>query len=790
MNTFQKITFAILLFLGLQHTGWAQIDLTMYNMTDIPQSNQVNPSMTQTNRFYIGIPLLSSIHLHHQNTVFNPFHLFSLENGLTTVRTTHFTDRVGKYNTVGMDVSTELLSFGFRQKKNYFSFSVKDRISGSVHFPKDLLRFPITGNGRFDQLDNNSLDFTDLAVDADHYAEIALGWQRQIKEKWSVGLRLKYLKGYQNIRTSNSNVLWTTDPITYDWTFTGEMNVMTSGIDQYLDSNSVVSQGNLFSSKKNNGVGVDLGATYSMNEKLDLSFSLIDFGFIKWKTDNRNYTSTNGEFVFTGLQLTADIYGADSTLTDSLEALGDELVADLENNFGYTENRDVYKTSLRSRLYLNANYKLYKASKTSGTLGLTAQGKFRNKRVHPSISLAYYQKVGQWMSASISYSAINKDYRNIGAGLRLNGGPIQWYITVDNLMPLRMTEINFPEQKETITYPSYSENMMFHTGVNLTFKPRNDRDGDGVVDKRDNCPDIPGTKEMKGCPDTDGDGIADQDDDCPNTAGPKELNGCPDTDGDTVIDKNDLCPEVAGPPENSGCPDADMDGVLDHEDDCPDVAGPIENKGCPWGDKDQDTVLDKDDKCPEEPGDVANEGCPWGDTDGDGVADNIDKCPEVAGVPQNNGCPLNDMDSDGVPDDIDKCPNTYGSRDNEGCPKVSTKDLEVLNSTFSNVEFKSNTAEITQESYPSIDKLVRILEENPERKLKISGHTDSIGEPPANLRLSKKRAQTVANLLIERGISRGRLEVIGYGESRPIASNMYHPGRQKNRRVELEFIFD
>ncbi len=789
MNIIKKTTLFFLFIIGVQQFVWAQIDLTMYNMTDIPQSSHVNPSMNQTNRFYIGIPGLSSIHLHHQNTVFNPFHLFRLENGLTTVRTTHFTDRVGKNNTVGMDASIELLSFGFRQKKNYFSFSIKDRISSSIHFPKDLLRFPITGNGRFDQLDNNSLDFSDLAVDADHYAEIALGWQRQIKEKWSVGLRLKYLKGFQNIRTSNNNVLWTTDPTTYDWTFTGEMNVMTSGLNQYIDSNSVVT-GSDFMRSKNNGIGVDLGATYTMNEKLDLSFSLVDFGFIKWKTDNMNFTSTNGEFVFTGLQLTADIYGADSTLTDSLEALGDELIADLENNFGYAENTNSYKTALRSRIYLNANYKLYEGNKSSGILGLTAQGKIRNKEVHPSLSLSYNQKLGRWMSASIAYSIINKDYRNVGAGLRLNGGPLQWYITVDNLMPLRMTEISFPEENETIVYPSYSENLMFHTGVNLTFRPRNDRDGDGVVDKKDQCPDIPGLKELKGCPDTDGDGIADQEDNCPDDKGPKELNGCPDSDGDTVIDKNDLCPEIAGPPENSGCPDADMDGVLDHEDDCPDTAGPIDNKGCPWGDRDQDTILDKDDKCPEEPGDVANEGCPWGDTDEDGILDNVDKCPEVAGVPENNGCPLNDMDSDGVADDVDKCPNTYGSKDNDGCPKISDNDLAVLNSTFSNVEFKSNTAEITQSSYPSIDKLVRILEENPERNLKISGHTDSIGEPAVNLKLSERRAQAVADLLTERGISRGRLHVVGYGETQPIESNMYHPGRQKNRRVELEFTYD
>ncbi len=106
------------------------------------------------------------------------------------------------------------------------------------------------------------------------------------------------------------------------------------------------------------------------------------------------------------------------------------------------------------------------------------------------------------------------------------------------------------------------------------------------------------------------------------------------------------------------------------------------------------------------------------------------------------------------------------------------------------MEFESNTAKITAESYPSIDELITILTKNADWKLKISGHTDSIGGPDANLKLSKKRAQTVADLIKARGISQERLEVVGYGETQPIESNMYHPGRQKNRRVELEFVFD
>jgi OmpA-OmpF porin, OOP family len=81
-----------------------------------------------------------------------------------------------------------------------------------------------------------------------------------------------------------------------------------------------------------------------------------------------------------------------------------------------------------------------------------------------------------------------------------------------------------------------------------------DRDGDGIADSEDACPDQPGTAALHGCPDRDGDGIADTDDACPDEPGSIATNGCPDKDGDGVADKDDKCPTVSGPASNNGCP--------------------------------------------------------------------------------------------------------------------------------------------------------------------------------------------------------------------------------------------
>lgn len=110
-----------------------------------------------------------------------------------------------------------------------------------------------------------------------------------------------------------------------------------------------------------------------------------------------------------------------------------------------------------------------------------------------------------------------------------------------------------------------------------------DRDGDGILDTEDLCPDTPGIPALNGCPDADGDGITDASDKCPNTAGIAKFEGCPDTDGDGLQDTEDKCPETAGPIDNDGCPvtDRDGDGVEDASDDCPDTPGTVANKGCP-----------------------------------------------------------------------------------------------------------------------------------------------------------------------------------------------------------------
>ncbi len=321
-------------------------------------------------------------------------------------------------------------------------------------------------------------------------------------------------------------------------------------------------------------------------------------------------------------------------------------------------------------------------------------------------------------------------------------------------------------------------------GVNLAYRLSGgkDTDGDGIVDKKDECPTVPGLTAFNGCPDRDGDGVVDKRDNCPDIAGPVDLKGCPDTDGDGIVDLEDQCPEVAGGAALKGCPDSDGDGVIDMEDTCPNTPGLRSMSGCP--DSDGDGIVDAEDKCPNEAGTAQMAGCPDRDTDGDGISDSKDACPQVAGIGAFQGCP--DTDGDGVQDSKDKCRTTPGSPSNNGCPVIKAEDRRILNLAVQNVRFETSRATLKTESYPILDQVVDIMRRYPDYNVKVRGYTDDRGNAAANQTLSENRARTCANYLISKGITSRRISSQGYGETNPVATNDTPEGRRMNRRVEFD----
>ncbi|MBM4344160.1 MAG: OmpA family protein [Deltaproteobacteria bacterium] len=260
-------------------------------------------------------------------------------------------------------------------------------------------------------------------------------------------------------------------------------------------------------------------------------------------------------------------------------------------------------------------------------------------------------------------------------------------------------------------------------------------------------------------PDLDGDGVGKTEDRCPTEKGTAALGGCPDSDGDGIANPDDKCPAQSGLALYGGCTatDGDGDGVVDHEDRCKAESGPKDLGGCP--DSDADGLPDLDDKCPKDKGDKAQGGCPP-DTDGDGLFDTVDKCPDVAGPKERKGCP-------------------------EQRVVVTKQKIAITEKVY----FETGEAKIKKESLGLLDEVAGILKKNPDlKKVRIEGHTDNIGDPAANLKLSADRAASVRKYLIGKGVAGARLEAQGLGDTKPLADNATEEGKHQNRRVEFHIV--
>ncbi len=297
-------------------------------------------------------------------------------------------------------------------------------------------------------------------------------------------------------------------------------------------------------------------------------------------------------------------------------------------------------------------------------------------------------------------------------------------------------------------------------GISYARRGDPDRDGDGIPNDEDTCPDDPedfdGFEDIEGCPD-------------------------PDNDQDTILDIHDTCPND---PE-------DFDGFRDDD-------------GCPDPDNDQDGILDVSDLCPDDPEDFdefedAN-GCPDPDNDQDGILDVDDTCPndpeDFDGFEDDDGCPDRDNDQDGLQDPADTCPNDPedfdGFEDDDGCPEEGEGLVQLTCDAIiiaDRIHFDTASDVIQPQSYRLLDQVASILQSVSYIHLvRIEGHTDDRGDDEYNLDLSQRRADSVLRYMLDAGISARRIEAVGYGEADPVASNDSSGGRAENRRVEFTIL--
>lgn len=129
----------------------------------------------------------------------------------------------------------------------------------------------------------------------------------------------------------------------------------------------------------------------------------------------------------------------------------------------------------------------------------------------------------------------------------------------------------------------------------------------------------------------------------------------------------------------------------------------------------------------------------------------------------------------------------FDPQQQENIERLAFKEgLDSIN--YSAVAFERGSASLTVSSQAALFELVEVLRAYPQFRIRVSGHTDNTGRAEVNLRISRERASSVANFLMDNNISANRIIAQGYGATRPIADNSTEAGRAANRRIEVNYV--
>lgn len=426
-----------------RNNALAQRNYTMYGLSHLGQAHYLNPAFTPDANIYISLPLgMQSFGV--SNSGFNLRHLLHSrpQDDSLVFDAARAVDKMGKRNFLTAESYNELLAFGFRIKDNYFSFSATNRLTTNFIYTDDLFRLALEGNGK--SYLGKRANLGNIGYNLNSYMEYAIGYNRKVNAKLSVGGRIKFLSGIMNVNTKKTRLGLYTDAETFDLTLDGSASINSSGIKPFYDTLAPDNYNPLSNSInfKNFGIALDLGGTYKLNEKISLSASVLDIGFIRWKTDNANFDMKDINYTFDGVNL-------NQFLKDSVKSVTEQLKDTLNNIFTGSENAESYKTGLNTRFYIGGTYKLTNYF----TAGFTLYNEIIKSRYRAAVIVSGNLKLNSWLGVTLNYSTYARSYGNIGLGLSLRGGPIQFFVATDNVLAFMA--------------PQRSKNFHLSTGLNL-----------------------------------------------------------------------------------------------------------------------------------------------------------------------------------------------------------------------------------------------------------------------------------------------------------------------------------
>jgi hypothetical protein len=418
-------------------------------MDRVPQSYQLNPAFQPKCDFFLGLP---NIHYNFHNSfsindvlkydpridsLIFPIH----RHGNVAQFLQGFTDK----NSLLNSFSVEGFSFGFRIKDFYFTLGISAKMDADLRYPTDMLRLAATGV--FDSTSNYS--FKNLGLNATAYGEFALGVSKNFNDQFNIGIRAKLLSGVFNMTTNNQklDIFSTVDNDLYRLNVSSDMEIRTSPGYMKVDTDAVTGQiknvefiEDAFKKYKpfnSMGIGFDLGFSYTGIDKLILSASLLDLGFIRWNNGGQIFRMKK-DTSFIGLE-NIDILNSDTDIFN-------KFVDSLASTFRVSQYKSSYTTWLPTKVYMGVEY----MPASFFSLGFLSLSEFYRQRFYQQFMFSANLRLARMFMLSTSYSVYDNGFTNMGVGLscRLSPPilyfiPLNFYIIMDNI-PLYLSKKDMP----------------------------------------------------------------------------------------------------------------------------------------------------------------------------------------------------------------------------------------------------------------------------------------------------------------------------------------------------------
>ena len=368
----------------------------------------------------------------HYDNVFD----FDAQGYPVTVNLKNFANSLKETNTLGFRIQENVLSFGFRVKKQMFHFAYNVHVNTDFGYNDGLFKFLANGNAAFVGEDNPAV--IKLNLNMQSYQEFAFGYQLRLNEHLSIGARTKLLFGAANVKTDALSLRLYTDADTYALRLDKDIRMKFSlPMSISMDEGGAfqigkMNVGHLF--KDNIGVAFDLGAEYRFDEHFSAVAAVNDLGFIKWKSNNRQVQVNlidvgqfydNGSFYFDGLDVEQiQMLASDEQYRkDFMDTLGQYVSVDFDEMESYT-------TSLYTNVLLRGSYDIDAQNRFSAQL----DGSFIGGSFRPAFTVAYGGSFFKMLDVCVTYSMKKQSFDNVGVGLAGNFGAFHIYLATNNLL--------------------------------------------------------------------------------------------------------------------------------------------------------------------------------------------------------------------------------------------------------------------------------------------------------------------------------------------------------------------